>query len=79
MEQVPVGTRSYFINDIGFEIYIDGTGDVFSLTCGDILSISTEPRDGIVILKVRNGSRVDFRDIPVSEKKVLNPWSWGPF
>lgn len=31
VEKTPVGTRPYFINDIGLEIYIDCTRDIFSL------------------------------------------------
>jgi hypothetical protein len=32
MEQAAVGTGTDFIDDVGLEIAVDGTGNIFSLT-----------------------------------------------
>ena len=33
MEQVPISPGSDLIDDVGFEIAVDGTGDIFALAC----------------------------------------------
>lgn len=66
MEQVAVCTGTDLIDDIWLEITVDRTGDVFSLAfIWDILSV-IQP----IMIYV-----LGLVCIPVSEKKVLKPWS----
>lgn len=65
VEQTPVGTGSNLIDNIGLKIAVDGSRDVFSLAC--VMLNASE-------IMVRGAQRVGRR-IPVSEKKVLKPWS----
>ena len=62
VEQRAVGAGADLVDDIGLEIGVDGAGDVFALAWG-------------VLGAVLAGRRRGQGGLPVSEKKVLKPWS----
>jgi len=59
VEQGAVGAGADLIDDVGLEIGVDGTGNVLAVACS----------------AVRNVHLVRGCSSPVSEKKVLKPWS----
>jgi hypothetical protein len=58
VEETSVGAGADFIDDIGLEIAVDGSRDIFALACSYYQSV----------VQLLLG-----RSIPVSEKKVLKP------
>jgi len=60
MKESTVGTGTDLVDDIGLEITVDGTGNIFALAWCEV-SVCNAGRRGLYV--------------PVSEKKVLNPWS----
>jgi hypothetical protein len=63
MEKTAVCASADFVDDIGLEITIDRARDVFAVSCVEKTSDFVQVKLYLV------------RDIPVSEKKVLKPWS----
>ena len=65
MEKTAVGSSADLVNNIRLKVAIDRSRDIFSVACtiSTVSSARTAVADG-------KGSR-----IPVSEKKVLKPWS----
>jgi hypothetical protein len=61
VEEGAVSTSADLIDDVGLEIGVDGTGDVLSLACQGLVSACC--------------SSSQLYSLPVSEKKVLKPWS----
>ncbi len=59
VEEVTVGTRANLVDDIGLEIAVDGSGNIFSIT---YLAINITLEE--VCCRISS---------PVSEKKVLDP------
>ena len=62
VEQRAVGAGADLVDDIGLQVGVDGTGDIFALAC--VTRVSEW-----FFLSTPCG------DLPVSEKKVLKPWS----
>jgi hypothetical protein len=62
VEQTSIRAGAHFVDDIGFEIAVNGTRDIFAISCGGCCEQ--------IILPVSGG-----QCLPVSEKKVLKPWS----
>ena len=62
VEQGAVGAGADLVDDIGLQVGVDGTGDIFALAC--VTRVSEW-----FFLSTPCG------DLPVSEKKVLKPWS----
>jgi hypothetical protein len=61
VEKRTVGAGADLVDDVGLEIGVDGTWDVLALTC---------------IVCQRGGAKCSKQPgVPVSEKKVLKPWS----
>jgi hypothetical protein len=62
VEEGSVGAGADLVDDVGLQIGVDGTRDVLALAWWMLVMDATEyvPR---------------FEDAPVSEKKVLKPWS----
>jgi hypothetical protein len=46
MEQTAVGTSANLVDDIGLEIAVDGTGDVFAVALGRVLARVSGLEDG---------------------------------
>jgi len=63
VEKTAVGTSSDLIHDIGLKIAVNGARNIFALAC-DANELAIE----------RHNLQLDWC-LPVSEKKVLNPWS----
>lgn len=61
VEEGSVGAGADFVDDVGLEIAVDGTWDIFAIAYVDIVSVSGHCRFGHV------------GNSPVSEKKVLKP------
>lgn len=64
VEKASVCASADFVDDIGLEIAVDGSGDIFAVACPK-LSARENPTEPSRSTKI----------VPVSEKKVLNPWS----
>ena len=64
MEQASIGASPDFVDDIGLKIAVDCAWDIFALAWGE-KNASAE--------SVKHCG--NWVDIPVSEKKVLKPWS----
>ena len=62
VEKASVGASADFVDDIGLEVTVDGPRNIFALACDEYQSSD-------YYLK-----RMSL-DGPVSEKKVLKPWS----
>ena len=63
MEEAAVGAGTDFVDDVGLEIAVDGSRNIFALAC---IMISSEwDAQGIVMCI--------YVCLPVSEKKVLKP------
>ena len=60
VEKRAVGAGADLVDDIGLEVGVDGARDVLALACGGLDGASAVLGEGLV---------------PVSEKKVLKPWS----
>ncbi len=58
VEKVSIGTRAHLVNDIGLEIAVNCSGDIFSVACR--------------VVKNEPGGCCGISS-PVSEKKVLDP------
>lgn len=71
VEKVAVGTGAHFVDDIGLEIAVDGTGNVFALAC--VVALAFNERWIARCQRRDNGRRGKMVGIPVSEKKVLKP------
>ena len=65
VEKVAVGTGADLVDDIGLEIAVDGTRNILALTYDQKHVVS-----GAVVV---SGDSIPV--VPVSEKKVLKPWS----
>jgi hypothetical protein len=61
VEQRAVGAGADLVDDVGLEIGVDGTRDVLALAWGELALAWVTERC--------------LCDVPVSEKKVLKPWS----
>ena len=61
VEERPVGTGADLVDDVGLQVGVDGTWDVLALAC-------------IVCQRMRDICNMQIV-VPVSEKKVLKPWS----
>lgn len=71
VEKVSVSTSSDLVNDVGLEIAVDGSGNIFALTCNQEHSLLLEKgRKTSGGRRDKGGGRFS---IPVSEKKVLKP------
>lgn len=64
VEQTAVGTSADLVNNVGLEIAVDGAGDVFAVALLSLLAF-----------RLWYNIWCDKGCIPVSEKKVENPWS----
>lgn len=67
VEEAAVCASADLIDNIGLEIAVDGSGDILSLTYITASQMMSE------------GGQRKVWTIPVSEKKVLNPWSESDF
>lgn len=65
VEKASVGAGADLIDDIGFQIAVDGSWNILSLAFRSIISVSVSPPMSITCCW----------SLPVSEKKVLKPWS----
>ena len=66
VEERAVGTGADLVDDIGLEIGVDGTGDILALACT------------VLVMHACIYMRLCWAGddcLPVSEKKVLKPWS----
>ena len=61
VEERTVGASADFVDNVGLQVGVDGTWDVLALTC-----IVCQRQFAIYIVQAA---------VPVSEKKVLKPWS----
>jgi hypothetical protein len=59
VEEGPVGASADFVDDVGLEISVDGSGDIFAIAC--------------MIERQLRGLIAGLTCVPVSEKKVLKP------
>lgn len=65
VEEAAVGTGADLVDNVGLKIAVDGTGDVFAVALRVVVSVAERGRIG----------RDAAVRVPVSEKKVENPWS----
>lgn len=64
VEEGAIGAGADFVDDVGLEIAVDGARDIFAIACEAVVSVSNH---------CCGCSTIEC--LPVSEKKVLNPWS----
>jgi hypothetical protein len=69
VEEVAVGAGADLVDDIGLEIAVDGAGNVLALAC------SERVRKNIISCPLVASLCCCCLSVPVSEKKVLKPWS----
>ena len=74
VEKAAVGTGTDLIDDIGLEVTVDGTGDIFALACCRPTQTSSECTSFRFL-----SSHSNHFNVPVSEKKVLKPVSGSAF
>lgn len=72
VEKAAVGTGADLVDDIGLEITVDGPGNIFALACR-----GQHPPPYSIVSNIF--SIVSDANVPVSEKKVLKPWSGSAF
>jgi hypothetical protein len=69
VEQGAVGAGADLIDDVGLQVGVDGAGDILALAWGALAVESSVGR------RQQQQQRQGQRHVPVSEKKVLKPWS----
>jgi hypothetical protein len=69
VEQRAVGAGADLIDDVGLQVGVDGAGDILALAWGALAVESSVGR------RQQQQQRQGQRHVPVSEKKVLKPWS----
>jgi hypothetical protein len=73
VEEGAVGSGADLIDDVGLQVGIDGAGDILALAWGESAVESRVSRQQQQQQRWRR--RQGRRHVPVSEKKVLKPWS----
>jgi hypothetical protein len=72
VEQAAVGAGADLVNDIGLQVAVNRTGNIFALAYVMVVAPSE-----LESLASYRGLKIlgSWQNIPVSEKKVLKPWS----
>lgn len=68
VEEATVGTSANLIDDVGLEIAVDCPGNIFAISC-----LGIHPSAGPKYMRAHIIKGPKYA--PVSEKKVLKPWS----
>jgi hypothetical protein len=67
VEEAAVGAGPDLVDDVGLKIAVDRPRNIFAVACGAVGELSPSI--------IKEGTVANELCIPVSEKKVLKPWS----